>query len=142
VTAPTTQNIADLITRQMLTWRTTKRTEENCRAEMTALSAALIRYFATHYDKGGLQPTTDNVSAIVLEEMMKWTVVGANDLSRRADLDDLADRLIRYFAIFHAEPVQLDGLPGGHAFEPAEFALGRRTTNKRALMTGATGFVL
>ncbi len=141
--APSTSKIADLITRQMLGWRATNRTEETCQREMSALSDAVIRYFARHYKAAGLQPTTDNVSAIILEEMMRWTVSGATDLSRRADLDALADRLIRYMAIFHAEPVQLDGLPGGHAFDPAALALGRRSaTSKRALMGGATGFVL
>lgn len=142
MTGPTTKTIADLIMRQMMTWVTTKRTEEKCRAEMSALSNAIIAAFATDHANASMHPTTDNVSAIVIEEMSGWRTAGATDVSRRADLDALADRLIRYRSIFYAEPVQLDGLPGGHAFEPAALALGRRSVSRRSLMTGATGFVL
>jgi hypothetical protein len=89
-----------------------------------------------------MDPTPDNVSAIIIEEIMKWKKTGATELERRDDLTSLSERLIRYFAIFYAQPQQLDGLPGGHAHEAAELALGRRNASKRALLSGSTGLVL
>lgn len=89
-----------------------------------------------------MEPTANNVSAIIIEEMMKWKAVGATEAERRDDLTSLSERLIRYFAIFHAQPDQLDGLPGGHPVEAAENALGRRNASKRALLGGSSGIIL
>ena len=136
---PTTCDIATLITRQMMSWRTVNRTEEQCRVEMSRLSAALIDAFAT--DDAALRPSPDNVSAIIIEEMMGWRTTGATEASRRADLDALAERIIRYMMVFSAQPAQLDGLPGGHSVE-AGLALGRRSASRRSLMTSTTGIVL
>lgn len=60
-----------------------------------------------------LKPAAHNVAQVILEEMMQWKAT-ANETKRREELYALSDRLIRYFAIFNAQPVQLDGLPGGH----------------------------
>lgn len=60
-----------------------------------------------------LKPTTHNVAQIIVEEMMQWKTT-ANEAKRREELYALSDRLIRYFAVFNAQPTQLDGLPGGH----------------------------
>lgn len=60
-----------------------------------------------------LKPTSHNVAQVILEEMMQWKAT-ANEAKRREELYALSDRLIRYFAIFAAQPTQLDGLPGGH----------------------------
>lgn len=138
--APTTSEISALITRQMMSWRTVNRTEDQCRSEMSRLSVALIDAFAT--DNAALRPSPDNVSAIIIEEMIGWRTTGATDASRHADLDALAERIIRYMMVFHAQPAQLDGLPGGHTMEAADFALGRRSASRRSLMTSATGIVL
>lgn len=136
----TTADIAALITRQMMSWKTANRTEDQCRVEMSRLSVALIDAFAT--DNAALRPSPDNVSAIIIEEMMGWRTSGATDATRRADLDALAERIIRYMMIFHAQPAQLDGLPGGNKVEAAGLALGRRSASRRSLMTSATGIVL
>lgn len=137
---PTTADIAALITRQMMSWKTANRTEDQCRVEMSRLSMALIDAFAT--DDAVLRPSPDNVSAIIIEEMMSWRTSGATDASRRADLDALADRIIRYMMVFHAQPAQLDGLPGGHKIVAADLTLGRRSASRRSLMTSTTGIVL
>ncbi len=138
--APTTSQISALITRQMMSWRTVNRTEDQCRVEMSRLSTALIDVFTT--DHAALRPSPDNVSAIIIEEMMGWRTSGATDASRRADLDALAERIIRYMMVFSAQPAQLDGLPGGHAVDAAGLALGRRSASRRSLMTSTTGIVL
>ncbi|MEJ8629392.1 hypothetical protein P0F65_05215 [Sphingomonas sp. I4] len=137
---PTTADIAAIIMRQMMSWKTANRTEDQCRVEMSRLSMALINAFAA--DDAALRPSPDNVSAIIIEEMIGWRTTGATDASRRADLDALAERIIRYMMIFHAQPAQLDGLPGGNKVEAADFALGRRSASRRSLMTSTTGIVL
>ena len=137
--SPTTGDIAALITRQMMSWKTVNRTEDQCRVEMAQLSVALIDAFAN--DDAALRPSPDNVSAIMIEEMMGWRTSGATDATRRVDLDALAERIIRYMMVFSAQPAQLDGLPGGHSVE-AGLALGRRSASKRSLMTSTTGIML
>lgn len=138
-TSLTTSDIAALITCQMKSWKTVNRTEDQCRSEMARLSTALIDAFDA--DDPALRPSPDNVSAIIIEEMMGWRTSAPTDASRRADLDALAERIIRYMMIFHALPAQLDGLPGGYSVE-AGLALGRRSASRRSLMTSATGIVL
>lgn len=139
-TSPTTGDIAAIITRQMMSWKTVNRTENQCRVEMSRLSVALIDAFAT--DSATVHPSPDNVSAIIIEEMIGWRTSGATDATRRADLDALADRIIRYMMIFSAQPAQLDGLPGGHKIEATDLALGRRSASRRSLMTSTTGMIL
>lgn len=88
-----------------------------------------------------LEPSTDNVSQVIIEEMMKWNR-HANEATRRDELTALSARLIRYFAVFHAQPTQLDGLPGGHGVNPADAALGRRKASRAGLMGSSTGLIV
>lgn len=89
-----------------------------------------------------MEPTANNVSQIIIEEMIKWKSVNPTPEDRKNDLTALSERLIRYFSVFYAQPEQLDGLPGGHPVEATNAALGRRNASKRALLSGSTGIVL
>lgn len=59
-------------------------------------------------------PTTEQISSIIVEEMMKWSMKD-NEHQRREQLNAMSDRLIRYFAFFDVIPTTLPGLPGGAA---------------------------
>ena len=128
-------DVANLILSEMKTWETKSRTEARCQEELTRMATRIIAFFEPD-KKGKLTPSVSNVMSIILEEMTGWKP-GA------AGVDALAERLTRYFTVFHAQPIQHDGLPGGHPLTPAtDFALGRRSISKRDLMSSTTGIVL
>lgn len=57
-------------------------------------------------------PTSTQVQQIIVEEMMKWDVRDSVD-QRREQMDDMANRIIRYFAFYDVLPGSiLPGLPG------------------------------
>lgn len=92
-----------------------------------------------------MQPTANNVSEIIIAEMMTWNPKENNPDTRRIELTNLSERLIRYFAVYSMQPEQLDGLPGGHPSDGpnmVDIALGRRNDTKRSLLTSVTGMVL
>lgn len=57
-------------------------------------------------------PTSTQVQQIIVEEMMRWDVRDSVD-QRREQMDDMANRIIRYFAFYDvvSAPI-LPGLPG------------------------------
>lgn len=92
-----------------------------------------------------MQPTADNVSAIIIEEMMTWNPKENSENNRRIQLTNLSERLIRYFAVHSMQPEQLDGLPGGHPSNGpniADLAIGRRNESKSSLMSSTTGMIV
>jgi len=90
-----------------------------------------------------MQPTADNVSAIIIEEMMTWNPKENSENTRRIQLTNLSERLIRYFAVHSMQPEQLDGLPGGYGMDGTLDAIvGRRNMTKRGLMASSTGLVV
>jgi hypothetical protein len=63
----------------------------------------------------GNEPTKHMVAEVIVREMMTWSAK-ANEKQRREELYQMADALIRYFAVFKhaANPAKiLPGLPGG-----------------------------
>ena len=90
-----------------------------------------------------MQPTANNVSEIIIAEMMTWNPKENNPDTRRIELTNLSERLIRYFAVYSMQPEQLDGLPGGYGMDGTlDAAVGRRNMTKRGLMASSTGLVV
>ncbi len=90
-----------------------------------------------------MQPTANNVSEIIIAEMMNWNQKENNPDTRRIELTSLSERLIRYFAVYSMQPEQLDGLPGGYSMDGTlDAALGRRNMSKRGLLASSTGLVV
>lgn len=90
-----------------------------------------------------MQPTADNVSAIIIEEMMTWNQKENSVDARRIQLTNLSERLIRYFSVYSMQPEQLDGLPGGYGMDGTlDAVVGRRNMTKRSLMASSTGIVV
>lgn len=90
-----------------------------------------------------MQPTANNVSEILIAEMMTWNPKENNPEVRRIELTNLSERLIRYFAVYSMQPEQLDGLPGGYSMDGTlDAVVGRRNMSKRGLMASTTGLVV
>ncbi len=60
-------------------------------------------------------PTSMQVQQVIVEEMMRWDIRDSVD-QRRDQMDQMAERLIRYFAFFDVISASiLPGLPGHDA---------------------------